>query len=328
MVFANNIPAQSEFDSYYESFSKYETESTEPIVTGMYPFVTECICEIINTEHKVMDIGCGYGNILRELSGRGFHSLTGIDPSMENIQSLSQSGKIKGVCSSLFSYHSESFEKQDCIILTGVLEHVVDLTGAVIALYELVAEGGVVLVGVPDIEQFTADINSPFREFSVEHINYFSKHSLITLFSQFNLTFERQWLYSGFILASFRKTSHIKSCVLEYIQQCDEIISRKVAKTKDFRFLKKPILIWGAGTLTQYLLANTPLKDCNIKCFIDSNEVYHGKRLLGLEIISPSCLLDDQYHGIPIVISTFVHSHQIMHFIRNELALANEIIIL
>jgi len=326
-VFANNIPAQSEFDIYYESFSKYETESTEPVVSDMYSFVTECICEISDTEHRVMDIGCGYGNILYELSSRGFNNLTGVDPSKSNIESLNQYG-IKGICSSLFNVHTEAVEKQDCIILTGVLEHVVDLIGAVASVTDLVAEGGTVLVGVPDINQFSLDICTPFREFSIEHINYFSKQSLTALFSQFGMVFEKHWLFHGIIVTSFRKPLRAKSGILDYIRQCDEVVNSMIAKIRHFCINKKPVLIWGAGTLTQYLLANTALRDCNIIGIVDSNIHYKGKKLHTIEIIPPISLTDQKYKETPIIISTYAHSQQIEEIIRNELRLTNDIITL
>jgi len=45
--------------------------------------------------------------------------------------------------------------------------------------------------------------------------------------------------------------------------------------------------VWGAGTHTLRLLETSMLAQANILAFIDSNVRYHGKRLRGIEILSP-----------------------------------------
>jgi 2-polyprenyl-3-methyl-5-hydroxy-6-metoxy-1,4-benzoquinol methylase len=214
MVYANGIPSQSDFDNYYESFSKYERESTGPsVIDQYYSHATNCICELTSFNQDIMDLGCGYGGVLRELSKRGYTNLIGVDPSNSNIITLTHNGHIKGICSTIFNLETEAIGNQDCVIIMGVLEHIVDLSGAMKTISSLIADGGSVLVTVPDANQFSPVQNNPYQEFSVEHVNFFSTQSLISLFSQFGMTLEKQWDFQGVITAAFRKSMRLMKCI-------------------------------------------------------------------------------------------------------------------
>jgi hypothetical protein len=101
-----------------------------------------------------------------------------------------------------------------------------------------------------------------------------------------------------------------------------------IAVTDRFRISQEPVLVWGTGTLTQFLLANTVFADYNIVAFIDSNIHYHDKKLSDKAIISPDGIQAEEYRNMPIIVSTYAHSEQIKNAIENELRLNNEIIIL
>jgi hypothetical protein len=178
------------------------------------------------------------------------------------------------------------------------------------------------------VEQFSSALHSNFREFSIEHINFFSLKSLTALFSHYGMELDRQWKYKGIITAAFKKTLNSNENIIRYIQQCEISVSHMTSKIEIYVASKAPLLIWGAGTLTQYLLANTGLNVCNIVAIVDSNEHYHGKKLFEAEIISPDCLLDDKFQGLPIIISTYANNIQISNIIRDNLHLSNEIILL
>jgi SAM-dependent methyltransferase len=303
MIFANNIPSQSKADSYYQTVSKYEKASIEPIVNEYRKFSIDCVSEIIAQHQSIMDIGCGYGIVLRELYKRGYTNLTAIDPSTNNISALNQSG-IAGINDTLFNLEPTAIPKQDCIIFMAVLEHIVDLSQTMKIISDLTADNGIVFVTVPDAKQFLNTADTPYREFSIEHINYFDIRSLTLLFARSGFILEKQWDFPGVITAGFKKLPHAKDSITEYVKQCDEQITRMIVKTKRFRDSQEPILVWGTGTRTQYLLANTIFKDCNIIAFIDSNVHYHGKRLSGKEIIPPVWLKNNEFRNMSIIIST------------------------
>jgi FlaA1/EpsC-like NDP-sugar epimerase len=86
---------------------------------------------------------------------------------------------------------------------------------------------------------------------------------------------------------------------------------------------QRPILVWGAGTLCQRLLATTDLSQANIQAFIDSNPHYHGKKLCGRPVLAPSELAR---YAEPVLISSWAFYEEICAQIRNGLKLDNEII--
>jgi len=327
MIFANNIPSQAEFDGYYKSASKYETANTEQIVEAYYPFVADCVGEAADIDSKIMDIGCGYGATLRELQKRGFQKLTGVDPSQDNISNLSLDG-INGINNTLFSLEPDKTQKQDCIFLSAVLEHIVDLKGAMKIISDLTADNGVVFITVPDAEQFLLTVDTPYREFSVEHINFFTISSLCSLFALYGFVLQKQWEFPTIVAAAFKKMPKSNNCITEYIDLCNKKTNEIIAKTQKYIKSGEPVLVWGTGTLTQYLLANTDFKKCNIMGFVDSNVHYHTNQLFGKQILSPYLLKEERFCSLPIIISTYAHSEQIKNMIVSELRLNNQIVIL
>jgi SAM-dependent methyltransferase len=325
MMFANNIPSQIRIDDYYHHFSKYEVCNTTPIQSEYRSFCIECITELVDINHSIIDIGCGYGDILRKLRNRGFNNLIAVDTSAGNIASLATNG-INGINNSLFNLETLGVKEHDLIILMAVLEHIVDLSGALDIISKITKENGFVFVTVPDLLKFQTSADFPFREFSVEHINYFDISSLVHLFLRYGMVLEKQWSFPDTIIAAFRKTPHVKPYIADYIKKSEEQLANCVAKVSRFLTNQTPLLVFGVGMLTQYLLANTTFSSLNIVGFVDSNSNYHGKQLFGKDIMSPDCLRKETYIGMPIIISSYVHNEQIMAYIEKELHIENELV--
>jgi len=64
------------------------------------------------------------------------------------------------------------------VILSALLEHLLDPLPTLQDVAHVVVEGGLLFVEVPDVEGFASCARAPFQEFSIEHINYFSRLSL------------------------------------------------------------------------------------------------------------------------------------------------------
>ena len=110
-----------------------------------------------------------------------------------------------------------------------------------------------------------------------------------------------------------------------YIADCAIEDKRLRSKIDALVDAGRPMLVWGVGTHTTRLMATSRLADANIVAFIESNARYHGKRLLGRPIISPSAL--DQ-HPEPVLISSRVFQHEISAQVRTTLGCTNELILL
>lgn len=108
-----------------------------------------------NKSIKVLDIGCGYGNLLTAFKNAGYNNLTGIDISEEQIKNAKELNEnINFICSDLISFLNTSNEKYDLITAFDVLEHL-DKEEALTSLeliYNNLNEGGQLIVQTPNAE--------------------------------------------------------------------------------------------------------------------------------------------------------------------------------
>jgi FlaA1/EpsC-like NDP-sugar epimerase len=113
-----------------------------------------------------------------------------------------------------------------------------------------------------------------------------------------------------------------ESGLKDYIKASRKVENRIHKTVNELVDNQQPLIIWGAGTHTQRLLATSRLKDARILAFVDSNPNYQGKQLNGIPIINPERLI-----GItdPILVSSRIFQSEIVHQIRSELQLKNNI---
>ena len=86
-----------------------------------------------------------------------------------------------------------------------------------------------------------------------------------------------------------------------------------------------PVMVWGTGAHTLRLLETSRLGEARITAFIDSNARYQDKQLRGVPILAPDAV---RGHSEPILISSRVYQHEIANRIRNEMGLANRLVLL
>jgi len=77
-------------------------------------------------------------------------------------------------------------EQYDFVVLSHVLEHVIDARGAIEDLMARVKPDGLAYIEVPDAERYT-QYDAPFLDFNSQHINHFGKTSLKHLMMQSQL---------------------------------------------------------------------------------------------------------------------------------------------
>jgi len=95
-----------------------------------------------STRSRILDVGCGYGDLLRQMRWRGFCHLTGIDPFIEDCIEADGLRIVRGELRELDGCF-------DFVMLHHSLEHMPDPLGALGEVRRLLRRRGAVLVRVP-----------------------------------------------------------------------------------------------------------------------------------------------------------------------------------
>jgi SAM-dependent methyltransferase len=346
-AFADNLPDQEDFDSYYRELSKYENperggelsafdlqrhRETAQIIAGIVP----------DREARVLDVGCATAGLLSSLQGLGYRRLLGLDPSPLCSELASRIHGI-AVLGGAVAEIPENLGLFDLVILGSVLEHIRDLSGTLRRVATLLAPDGCLYVEVPDAAAFTCTRRDPpYQEFSTEHINYFSADSLANLMraNGFREIFSRRTslalapeIMLHDVKAAFRRDEAARCEMRTDTLTAAGLRSYVAASGRSDRAItavidrlvaaRTPLIVWGVGTLTQRLLATGGLGKAEIHAFVDANPRYQGKHLGGIPVLSPEQLAG---RSEAILISTLVYQDEIMSRVRNELRLKNELI--
>jgi SAM-dependent methyltransferase len=341
--FADDIPPQPVFDRYYRDFSKYDNASGRgdeapqdafrflEIAATIIPFIPA-------SGARILEIGCGSGELLRTLRDRGYGNVLGVDPSPACVQTTQNHG-VPAIVASIATVPPPE-HRYGFLILIGVLEHIRDLDCAVEQLSLLLDPNGRIYLEVPDASRYLPGIDAPFQEFSVEHINFFSRCSLTNLM---------QW--RGFraiagghsvraqnevtcptAFAVFEKSSHPLPIEpdTETATGLRNYIHAGQAEDRRIRDLIRQavpndgqMIVWGVGTHTLRLLASGGLDPARISLFVDSSPNYQGQELRGVRVVPPEAL---RHRPEPILISSRGFQRAIYNQIRNTLQLANPVI--
>jgi 2-polyprenyl-3-methyl-5-hydroxy-6-metoxy-1,4-benzoquinol methylase len=345
-AFADHIPNQAAFDRYYCEMSKYEHQehSGQPseFETRQFPALAQFIQKYIPTpQARILEIGCANGGLLNALKQAGYQNVLGVDPSPKCAKNAEILYQIRVLTSALSDLKKE-IGPFDFIILVAVLEHISDLADALTKLSDLLSLNGKLYIEVPDVLQFTSSLDAPFQEFSIEHINFFSSKSLSNLMgthgfsevSSSQTSYEQTNTHTGHAIRMvFQKGAENQQFVLvpdditrsvleKYISASRKVEEHIHATVNELVDNQKPLIVWGVGTHTQRLLATSRLGNAKIIAYVDSNINYQGKLLNNIPIINPKGLVD--IHA-PILVSSRIFQNEIVHQIRTELKLKNEI---
>jgi len=342
LAYADGIPSQEEFNEYYAVMSKYEFNDRDGAISPdqvrhFRRFVDFLVPHVPDKNASILDIGCSTGGLLAELKATGYSHLHGIDPSPSCAEMAKRLHGIEVTAATIDSFRADA--AIDVVILSAVLEHLVDFRRSMQAIRSLLSDRGLLLIDVPDAERFYAYITAPFQQFSIEHVNYFTRQSMTNVLASFSFDvvesrqeeFPFQSVVDPDVFILARKTEKNDGEIVrddigetrlrQYIAECSKIDMKVRRLLREKLANKGKIIVWGVGTHTQRLLG-CGLDPAQVAYFVDSNARYMGKKLQGVEIRSPSEIRDD----LPILISTYSYQQEIVGQIRNVSKLSNEII--
>lgn len=105
-----------------------------------YPFLNKSVC---NFDSKILDVGCGNGFFLNQMSNFGFKNLTGIDPFIESDIHYQNGVDIYK------KYISELEGRYDVIMLHHSFEHMSEPIDVFYHLDRLLAKDGILIIRIP-----------------------------------------------------------------------------------------------------------------------------------------------------------------------------------
>jgi SAM-dependent methyltransferase len=276
---------------------------------------------------RILDVGCSTGGILGALARRGFEHLNGVDPSAESVRLANTRPGVEAQVGTLSALPAMDGDF-DCICLTGVLEHLWDVDGAIRNVLELLGPQGMLYIEVPDGSRYLDPYVSPYEDFNTEHVNHFSFAGLRTLASRHGLETVDEVSYSaaltsavstGCAAVTWRRGTSVRPKVerddslegalrafadrsLGDMQWIENVLEDNLAEAHRY-------VLWGIGEAAFKLLALPPFASRTAILYADSNGSRHGFRFGGVPVVSPTRI---ESGPEPIVIGSLMQADAIV----------------
>jgi SAM-dependent methyltransferase len=343
-VYADDLPAQETFDRYYRELSKYESHDTGGEVAAWAAtihrsIVAEVSARLPDRSARILDVGAASGHLLAAFRAAGFENVVGFDPSPRCSQLGLERYGVR-IINEPISKIALAGERFDIVLLASVLEHLRDVGGAIRGLRKLLAPGGAIWFEVPDAARFAQHVHSPFHQFSLEHINFFTQTSLSRLMSRYGFEAIDSWTTTRrinlmpdpgidalFVRRDVRAPQENDfagaQAVRRYVEDSTLLEAELCARVASLRESGKEIVIWGTGSLTMHLLTLEPFRALPIRCFVDANRNYQGKSIGGVPVIAPEAMV-----SVPgtILVASHASEADIIAGIRTKFGLDNEVV--
>jgi Methyltransferase domain len=352
-VYADTGVSQRQYDRYYAELSKYEDPATST-GGGEQPWDDDRLASTAATiarhlprpDAEIADLGCANGGLLRHLASAGYRRLWGVDPSPQCAAAAGTVPGCTGLTGSLFALPPE-LTGADAVVLSHVLEHLIDVRGGLAAAVRLLRPGGVIYVEVPDATRYADCLAAPFQDFNTEHLNHFGPVSLRGLLQRAGLevvTVERKTIAAAAAvpypavfgvgrrltgsaslaspMATAARDDELAPALGEYVRLSAALLARIEQGLAPLVERGKPIFVWGVGQLTLKLLAMTRLRDLPIRAFLDSSPRFHGTTLAGAPVRPPEAAGEAD---LPVLVGTLLHGEAIERQIR-AMGLSNQVL--
>lgn len=337
---------QDTYNEYYANDNCYSCDNDIKVSGAKISIehMKKFLLKYVKKNELILDIGCGSGDLLKSLKKDGYVNLTGMDPSQESLDKLSESG-INGIKRNIFEPINDNNGKYDTIISTCVMEHILDLNTFIDIVVQYLKPNGKFFVVVPAVEGFEKYYQAKPNYFNHEHINYFSKVALKNLLLTHNMVSmdsgngeyycvgddhgnQDLMIQNIFKINTETKEkilydSESENSIIQYIEMDNNLgnkiddLLRKIENQK--------CIVWGAGSLTRSLMVNEKFAKY-VDGFVDNNVTKIGKNILGKEIFAPKILKEDKFRNHLIVVACMRYSESILKQI-DDMGISNKVIV-
>lgn len=317
-AYAADLAQPATYEAYYRELSKYDVPRMGDFPSTLERRRASVALEIcaphITRDAAVADIGCGRGALLHVFHEAGYTRLHGLDPAPASAASLGIGPVLRGSISDAAA--SLPLEEMDLVCLTGVLEHLPELRHDMTRLTSSLPPHARILIEVPALERFVRARAEPFGEFSLEHLQYFGRASLIRLMAAIGyvpLATEIVLLQgaSDSLFGLFGRSETSSQALgsddpgdemLRYIETSSQQMANALAT---IAAAPESFALYGAGSHSARLMPMLKERGLleQVCCVVDGNPNLHGKMLGEFLVQSPDALSSKP--DLPVLVSSF-----------------------
>lgn len=297
-----------EHDSIMEGKKQYygDLDSSEKYICKLKKYIAT---------GDILDVGCGQGDFLR-VASKYFNTCCGIEPSKVCYENRFEAPNVEYI-NSYFSQEL-SLGKYDAVVSFQVLEHVTNVNGFVKSIYNCMKDDAVGMINVPNGNDVF--IKPHFHQIVIQHVNYFSLYSLVTLLHKngFDILEIDNDINTCELTVYFSK--HKKSANIQ--NKVDSMKADLRQKLKSFSV----VTVWGAGgRAASYLSLFQEFKQY-IKHIVDSDCKKIGGYVYGLDIKIEKPIRSNICDSQVVVILASAYNQEIIDLLRNTYQYSGEVI--
>jgi 2-polyprenyl-3-methyl-5-hydroxy-6-metoxy-1,4-benzoquinol methylase len=204
LAYVDPRPGSKQLSDYYangyfsgeKDFFKgkdYCRERDEAIGQQAVTGYKEIVSNLEIKDKTVLDVGCASGALLQALRSSGPRELIGVDSAEYPVSFGKANYNLDLRCETIESADLAD-EYFDLITMIDVIEHVEDLKAFLSNVRRILKPAGAVFVSTPNYDSYYLardDWSCLYQDF--EHLQYFSKQSLSSLFSGFGMEMVKCW---------------------------------------------------------------------------------------------------------------------------------------
>jgi 2-polyprenyl-3-methyl-5-hydroxy-6-metoxy-1,4-benzoquinol methylase len=291
---------------------------------------------------RVLDIGCANGGLLAALRTLGYSKVAGVDPAAACVEAAAAQGfeARVGVLGALPEFGAPFDGGFDCVTLSHVLEHVLDVGGAVRSALSVLVPGGVLYIEVPDAARYSEYLYAPFQDFNTEHINHFSERTLRSAMARLGLRarasgrktfrisagceFSAVWGVFERGAAAPEAGGELAEALEAYVAHSSAMMAGIGAHVGRACAGREECIVWGLGQLAMKVFRLSEAEGLRPVVCVDSNAINHGKLFRGRPIVAPESIRGMEQ---PILITSLLHHRSIERQIE-AMGLGNERVLL
>jgi SAM-dependent methyltransferase len=253
-----------------------------------------------------MDLGCSTGVLLLLLQEAGFTELAGLEPLPSAVEIACEARGLDVEVGWITSIPDDG--QYDVVVLSHVLEHVLDPRAALGQVHHHLAPGGLLIVEVPNSHRFHEYIHIPFQDFNTEHINHFSPAILSAFVDSVGFEcIELQQDVAGagpdhpypVVRGAWRKgraatpvatlpgeMSAHRTALEAYAAKSEALFTAIDRQTIEL-VGSQPFAVWGAGQFTMKWLRRSAFPLPQLDLLVDSAGSRVGLSMMGNEVVHP-----------------------------------------